>query len=103
MLFNLLHAYFSNPPQDGVHGQSTGQIMVLGPGIASLVFWALKSLHCPRFLGPKIAFYWELLYKNLPMGAVVDLGPVIALAVARAITGPKTGSGCRATPFKYPK
>ena len=26
----------------------------------------------------------------------------IALAVACAITGPKTGLGCRATPFKYP-
>jgi len=39
-VFNLLDAYFSyfsNPPQDAVHGQSTGQIMVLGPGIASLV------------------------------------------------------------------
>jgi len=73
MLSNLLDAYFRNPPQDGVHGQSTGQIMALGPGIASLVFWTLKSLHCARFLGPKIACYWGLLYKKLPMGAVVDM------------------------------
>jgi len=27
----------------------------------------------------------------------------IALAVTHAISRPKTGSGCRATPFKYPK
>ena len=51
--------------------QSTGQIMVLGPGFASLVFWALKLLCCPSVLGPKITFYWELLYKKLPIGGVV--------------------------------
>ena len=45
--------------------------MFLGPGIASLMFWALKSLRCPGVLGTKIAFYWELMYKNPPMGAVV--------------------------------
>ena len=45
--------------------------MVLGPGIASLVFWALKSLRCPSVLGPTIAFYWELLNKKLPKGGVV--------------------------------
>jgi len=27
--------------------------------------------HFPRILGPKIAFYWELLYKKLPIGGVV--------------------------------
>ena len=41
------------------------------PEIASLVFWALKSLRCPSVLGPKIAFYWELMYKKLPIGGVV--------------------------------
>ena len=53
--------------------------MVLIPGIASLVFWALKSLpscfgplnRFPHVLGPEIAFYWELLYKKLPIGGVV--------------------------------
>ena len=40
---------------------------VLGPGIAFLVFWALKSLRCPSVLGPN----WELLYKKIPMGVVV--------------------------------
>ena len=25
----------------------------------------------PLILGPKIAFYWELLYKKLPIGGVV--------------------------------
>ena len=25
----------------------------------------------PRILGPKIAYYWELLYKKLPIGGVV--------------------------------
>ena len=50
MLFVLLHAYFTNPPQDGGHGQSTWQIMVLGP---------------------EITFLGELMYKNPPMGAAV--------------------------------
>ena len=36
--------------------------MVMGPRIASLVFWALKSLHCAHVLGPKIAslVFWAL-------------------------------------------
>ena len=42
-----------------------------GNTLHTLVFWVLTSLHYPRFLGPKIAFYWELLYKNQSMGAVV--------------------------------
>ena len=39
-----LNLYFYFWPQDGSDRQSTGAIMVLGPGIASLIFWALKSL-----------------------------------------------------------
>ena len=42
-----------------------------GPWNASLMFWALKSLHSPTVLSPKIAFYWELLYKKLPIVGVV--------------------------------
>ena len=45
--------------------------MVLGHEIASLVLWALKLLRFPSVLRPKIAFYWELLYKKLPIGGVV--------------------------------
>ena len=67
----ITYRYFTIPPQDGADRQWTWQIMVLGPGIAFLMFWALKLLHWPTVLGPKIAFYWELLYKKLPIGGVV--------------------------------
>jgi len=56
----------------------------MGPVIASLMFWALKSLRCPTVLGPKFAFYWELLYKKLPLGGVV-IWPCMVLNLGGSI------------------
>ena len=47
MFLYIFTLYFWFSPSDGSDGQSTWAIVVLGPGIASLVFWARKLL----FLG----------------------------------------------------
>ena len=55
--FVQLPLYFYFSPQDGSSRQSTWTIMGLGPGIAPLVFWALKSV---VYWALKLVVYWAL-------------------------------------------
>ena len=86
--FNLLDAYFANHLQDGVHGQSTGQIMVLGPGIASLVLFSGDS--CTKNDQWGLLLIWPCTVL-IPGGCIHNLGYLNGVALQPHSNTPRYG------------